>query len=136
MNKKIAVTIGDCNSIGAEIAVKAISSGCVDTKKLILFANYDILKAYNLEFNQQIQFVNIDFDINNLQIGKNSKYGGEFAYKTLEHILLNIDKYNLKSIVTAPVSKEALNLAGYNYSGQTEILQKFIGSETFLTHQD
>ena len=39
MTKKIAVTIGDPNSIGAEIAVKAINSGYVDKSKIILFAN-------------------------------------------------------------------------------------------------
>lgn len=129
MNKKIAITIGDCNSIGAEIAVKAINSGCVDNNKIIFFANYDVLKAYNLKIEKDVDFVNIDFDINNLQIGQDSKYGGEFAFKTLKYILTNLDKYNLKSVVTAPVSKNALNLAGYNYSGQTEILQDFIGNE-------
>ena len=30
----------------------------------------------------------------------------------------------IKAIVTAPVSKNSLNLAGYNFSGQTEILEK------------
>lgn len=127
--KKIAVTIGDPNSIGAEIAIKAINSNCVDTNKVILFANQEILDFYKLKLKNNVEIVNIDFDINKISVGENSKYGGEFAYKTLELILSNIQKYNLKSIVTAPVSKFALNLAGHNYSGQTEILQKFIGNE-------
>ena len=128
-NKKIAITIGDPNSIGAEIAVKAINSGCIDTNKIILFANKNILDFYNLKLECDVEFVEIDFDINNITVGQKSKFGGEFAYKTLEYILTNTNKYNLKSLVTAPVSKYALNLAGYNYSGQTEILQKFIGNE-------
>lgn len=127
--KKIAITIGDPNSIGAEIAVKAINSNCIDSNKIILFGNDDILKFYNLKLDYDVEFVDIDFDINKISPGKNSKYGGAFAYKTLETILKNIEKYNLKSLVTAPVSKYALNLAGYNYSGQTEILQKFIGND-------
>ena len=129
MNKKIAVTIGDPNSIGAEIAIKAINSKCVDLSKIILFANRDVINSYNLKINNDIDFVNIDFDITKLKIGQNDKYGGDFAYRTLEHILTNVEKYTLKSVVTAPVSKYALNLAGYNYSGQTEILQKYLGNE-------
>ena len=31
-----------------------------------------------------------------------------------------------KFIVTAPTSKEAMNLAGHNYTGQTEILEHFL----------
>ena len=45
--KKIAVTIGDPNSIGAEIAVKAINSGCVETNKIILFAS-EIIVMHNI----------------------------------------------------------------------------------------
>ena len=129
MSKKIAVTIGDPNSIGAEIAVKAINSGCIDDKKIILFANQEILNFYNLKLNKNIDFIDINFNIDSLSPGQNTISGGEFSYKTLVHILTNIGKYNLKSIVTAPVSKYALSLAGYNFSGQTEILQSFLGNK-------
>ena len=128
MSKKIAVTIGDPNSIGAEIAVNAINSDIVKKNKIILFANEKILELYNLNLQDGVEIVNIDFDINKINVGHNDKFGGDFAYRTLEHILTNIDNYNLKSLVTAPVSKYALKLAGYNYSGQTEILQKFLGN--------
>lgn len=130
MKKKIAVTIGDANSIGAEVAIKALEFISSNENSFVLYANSDILKAYNLKLPKNIEIEDIAFDIKNLEIGKSTRFSGEFAYKTLETILTTYKEKNIGAIVTAPVSKEALNLAGYNFSGQTEILEKFLSSKS------
>lgn len=54
--------------------------------------------------------------------GKVCKDAGRLAVKAIEKgICLCLDRY-ADAIVTAPINKEAINMAGYKYSGHTELL--------------
>lgn len=130
---KIAITLGDTNGIGAEIIIKALNKMNLSSDNVIIIGNSDIFNFYskklNLKLKQKYEILEIPFDIKHIEIGKNSKYSGEFSYNCLVKACELAKNGKINSIVTAPVSKNALNMAGYNFSGQTEILEKFLGDK-------
>jgi 4-hydroxythreonine-4-phosphate dehydrogenase len=62
------------------------------------------------------------FDISQLQFGKIQSLAGKAAYEYLIHAIDLALAGNIDAIVTAPLSKEAMNLAGFHFDGHTEIL--------------
>ena len=104
---KIAITTGDIKGIGDEITKKALLGLNLPPEE-VLIVGHEVDGRYNT--------IKID-DSNN----------GEFCYKSLEYAANLALENKIASIVTAPVSKFALMEAGYNFSGQTEVLQKLLG---------
>ena len=59
--------------------------------------------------------------------GELAAQGGEAAFRALERGITLSLAGELAGIVTAPLNKEALHLAGHKYDGHTEILGHFCG---------
>lgn len=55
-------------------------------------------------------------------------YGGEVAYAAIAAAVAAAVQGRISAIVTAPISKEGLNLAGHSYSGHTEMLADLAGT--------
>ena len=129
--KKIAVTLGDPNGISPEITIKALNLLDINPKNIILIANKNILNYYEKNFSlalkTQYDILDIPFDIDSITIGKDSAEGGEFAFQALIEACKLVANKEVKSIVTAPISKNAIKKAGHDFAGQTEILEKYIG---------
>lgn len=120
---KIAITTGDPNGIGAEITIKALNRLNIPQDKIILISNKKILDFYGkLDVNYEILEIPFDGEI---EPGKISAECGEFSYKSVKKAC----EINPKAIVTAPVAKNALYLAGHKFNGQTEILQKHLSHD-------
>lgn len=117
---KIAITTGDVNGIGAEITVKALNALDIPEDKIVIITNKKMLNLYpKLNKNYEI----IDVELNGeVEFGKLTKASGEFSFRLLKQAC----ELKPKAIVTAPVSKEALHLAGHKFNGQTEVLQHFL----------
>ena len=62
--------------------------------------------------------------------GEITAEGGEFSFKSLKIACEMAENGEIEAIVTAPVSKEALHLAGYKFNGQTEVLQKYLARDS------
>ncbi len=60
-------------------------------------------------------------DVSRLEYGAVSKTGGEAAFLAVEEAIRLALAGEIHGTVTAPLNKEALNLAGHPYSGHTEI---------------
>lgn len=127
MNKytdKIAITTGDPNGIGAEITIKALNKLDVSPDKFVIVSNRNILDFYGkLKHNYEV--IEIPYDKNKICPGKLSAEAGEFSYRSLEKVC----SISPKAIVTAPVAKYAMHLAGYKYNGQTEVLQQLLAKK-------
>ena len=120
---KIAITTGDFNGIGAEITIKALNFLKPDKDEIVLITNQKILDYYGkLEIPYEI--INVDFN-SDIVPSNITKESGAFSFKSLEKAC----EIRPKAIVTAPVSKEAMHLAGYNFNGQTEVLEKFLAHD-------
>lgn len=121
MKNKIVITTGDVNGIGAEITIKALKS--FNSKNFVVISNRKVLDFYGCE-NLECELVEIPYDAEVVP-GKITAESGEFSFRALELAC----KLKPKAIVTAPVAKEAMHLAGHFFNGQTEVLEHFLARE-------
>ena len=63
-----------------------------------------------------------------IRLGVMSAEGGRLAYLAIEKAVRLAQAGTVAAIVTAPLNKEALNLAGYAYSGHTDMLADLTGA--------
>lgn len=124
---KIAITTGDPNGIGAEITIKALNELDLPQDKIVLISNKDVLDYYG-KLDKKYDIIEIPFDKRDIKVGKVTKEAGEFSFQSL----LKVCEINPKAIVTAPVAKNAMYLAGHNFNGQTEVLQKYLAHDNQL----
>lgn len=118
--KKIAITTGDVNGIGAEITIKALNKLDLPDNRIVLISNKKVLDFYG-KLNHDYEIIEIPYE-GPIEAGKVTAASGEFSYKALKCAC----EIKPQAIVTAPVAKNALYLAGHNYNGQTEVLQYFL----------
>ncbi|HEX9615468.1 MAG TPA: 4-hydroxythreonine-4-phosphate dehydrogenase PdxA [Bacteroidota bacterium] len=139
MKPVIAITIGDFNGIGPEVALKAAIHPSVRSKctpllvgPLNVFQN--TLSALRLKVPLQkaaailqkgtaIPVVDVGDGIwADVEYGKPTKSSGKTAGAAIEAAVGLCISGKVQAMVTAPASKEALNIAGYNFPGQTEMI--------------
>lgn len=123
---KIAITTGDPNGIGAEITIKALNRLDLPVKDIVLISNKKILNYYG-RLDKDYEIIEIPFD-SEIETGKVTAECGEFSFKSVKKVC----EIGAKAIVTAPVAKNSLYLAGHKFNGQTEILQKYLAHDNQL----
>lgn len=148
MKPKIAITIGDFNGIGPEIILKSILHPSVKKNiQPVLIGSVNIFEYYATLFKLDIKFTVVDtqkiptthhtvpvievqkVSPKQLQIGHNAPDAGVCAGAAIERAIKLCMNHDVDAMVTAPVSKEALHYAGYNFPGQTEMLAMLTRSE-------
>jgi len=122
-NDKIAITTGDPNGIGAEITIKTLRSIDLPANKFVILSNRKILDFYG-KLDKDYEIVHIPFEAE-IEPGKVTAAAGEFSYQSLKRVC----EMKPKAIVTAPVAKNSLHLAGHIFNGQTEVLQNFLSHD-------
>lgn len=120
---KIAITTGDPNGIGAEITIKALNKLNLPTDEIVLISNKKILDFYG-KLNRDYEIIEVPYDAK-IEVGKVTKEAGEFSFQSIKLAC----EIGARAIVTAPVAKNALYLAGHKFNGQTEILQKYLAHD-------
>ena len=126
MNKyenKIIITTGDPNGIGAEITIKALNTLNLPSKDIVIISNPKVLNTYGT-LNNHYEVVEIDYK-DKVIPGEVSASAGDFAFRELQKAC----ELKPKFIVTAPTSKDAMNLAGHHFNGQTEVLEHFLAHD-------
>ena len=123
-SNKIAITTGDPNGIGAEITIKALNTLNIPPRDIVIVSNSKVLNAYG-QIQNNYEIIEVDYD-SKVKTGSVTAEAGDFSYRLLETAC----KIKPKFIVTAPISKEAMNLAGHNFSGQTEVLESFLAHDS------
>lgn len=153
MEKKIiGITMGDPASIGPEISAKVLVKpeiyelcnpiivGDSKTMKraLDLIGKEDIMinsvkKVSDAKFQwgtiDVYDMENVDIDI--IQAGKVSREAGEAAFRYVEKVIYLAMAGEIDATVTNAFNKEAINLAGHNYSGHTEIYAKMTNTDKY-----
>jgi 4-hydroxythreonine-4-phosphate dehydrogenase len=144
-----AVTMGDPAGIGPEIALKALGSQSLpDDCGIFIIGDLGVLEhsqrlaapwadLYEMTTPADFQTGSVNV-LNMKQIdaadfvrGKPQAICGNASYNYLiKGIDLCLEK-SINGIITNPISKEALRLAGINYPGHTEILAERTGTSDF-----
>ena len=142
---RIAVTMGDPAGIGPEIIVKGfqtlpVSCQCVvvgdarvlaDAAKrfapgLDIFPVNDVNEA-KFE-NKVLHVLDLDNVGSDLLLGAPSARAGKAAIEYIKRATKLALRDDVDAIVTAPINKEGMHLAGYPFPGHTEFLAKLTGS--------
>lgn len=143
------VTLGDPAGCGPEIIARVISQGLInaDTRLLCVGDTRVLEKAYSV-IGQPARLHPVssvaqatfkpgwldvldlhNVDLNALPIGQVSAQAGQAAY---EYVTTAIDLAmagEVDAVVTSPLNKAALHLAGHHYDGHTEIFAVRTGSK-------
>jgi len=137
---RIGITIGDPAGIGPEIVLKAVVSGGHETADIVLIGSERTLKveAENLDMSWPQLLADksfsvadpgdIDFDVTP---GVESSEGGLASARCIETAVSMWRAGDIDAIATAPISKNALKLAGYKYPGHTEFLAHLTDTQRF-----
>ncbi len=130
---KIAISLGDINGISPEITIKALNLIDIEPEKVVLFGSkviFDYYKTYlGLSLDKNYEIVEIPLQKADITMGKDTKESGEFSFQSLKAAIDYVKQGKAQAIVTAPISKNAINLAGYYFSGQTEILEEYLSHD-------
>jgi len=134
LNKpSIGITIGDPSGIGPEVTLKAISRLTPSQISSILVIG-DGNALSRVAGLRKIKFELIDLkNIRgaNFAFGKISPIFGRCSVEYLEKYLELFKRKSINALVTAPISKEAINLAGFKFPGHTEFLAKKTNTRKF-----
>lgn len=123
---KIAITTGDPNGIGAEITIKALNKLNLPEDKIVIVSNRKILDYYG-KLDKNYEIIEIPYEAE-IEVGKVTREAGEFSFQALKKVC----DIKPRAIVTAPVAKNALHLAGHIYNGQTEVIEKHLAHDNQL----
>lgn len=136
---KIIITSGDPNGIGIEVLLKAFSHIDIDNypENLDFFVagnkstimdyaakikcNFIIEDNFITIENRKIEIIDCCDEVT-IELGKPTYESGKYAARAIEFAVDETISGKFDAVVTMPVSKEALYLAGWKYPGHTEML--------------
>ncbi len=131
----IGITIGDAAGIGPEITLKAISDKTSRAKcRVVLICDAGHMRRLAAKLGVALDDIEI-VDLNNLptefEIGVDAAVTGKAS---AEYIVKAVELWRegkIDAICTAPISKKAIALGGYNYPGHTEFIAELTNTGDF-----
>ncbi len=147
MNKTFIFTCGDINGIGPEIVIKSLNRIAGKRgKKFILICPGNVFREISSVIKPSFSFTSVNnisavgsgkvvlLDTGTFKIntGRPTSASGKAAYLSLEIAADLLKKKSAHALITAPISKEALNGAGYHYPGHTEMLAGWFDVQKFV----
>lgn len=132
--KKVAISIGDLNGVGLEIALRSheqISQWCEPfyciSPKMLFWG------AALLGLEVPDSFKTIDTkDSFEISPGIATKNSGKASYASFTKALELVQKKQADALVTLPINKEAWNLAKIPYKGHTDALADLLKEEAIM----
>ncbi|CAN5252203.1 4-hydroxythreonine-4-phosphate dehydrogenase PdxA [soil metagenome] len=149
MKPIIAISMGDPGGIGPEIILKTLFETGTDSSVPVIFGNETVFRYYADILDQSVDLnviksaveaeadkINLidctEFSKEDIKPGTLHAINGRAVMESIEAGIEACLSGEAKAIVTAPISKEAINLAGYNVPGHTEFLAEKTGTENVL----
>lgn len=146
---RLVFTCGDINGIGPEICVKTFNRIYKPGKRSIIFLcpqnvflqtikknkprfQYQIISNYSFEIIDKNKITVIDTGYAEQTFSKPSKISGQVAFNAIVDGVKLVQSGFADAIVTAPISKQAFQLAGINFPGHTELLAKLSKTKKYL----
>ncbi len=133
---RIGITMGDAAGIGAEIILKALADE--NFRKIcqpLIIGDGAFVQKTAKDLGLEFDFAEGDeisadqtaiYDLKNLtdeiKIGENSAVTGKASAEYIETAVKLWREKKIDAIATAPISKKAINLGGYDFPGHTEFL--------------
>lgn len=119
---KVGITCGDINGIGPEIVIKSIKQAKSDFKfYLIGPKNIFLNQISKIKLDDFSKFEFVDTGKATALIGAPSQSSGKSSLSAISESIKLWDEQVIDVIVTAPISKEAIQRAGSKFPGHTEM---------------
>ena len=145
---RVGITMGDAAGIGAEIILKALTDTTLNETCLpVVIGDGAFLRKTAQSLRIKFEFVDAGkefsarpnriavYDLHNLKdeimVGEDAAPTGRAAAEYIEAAVNLWREKKIDAIATAPISKKAIVLGGYNYPGHTEFLAELTGTEEF-----
>lgn len=138
MTPKLVISIGDINGIGPEVILKSMLDHDYSVSVPIILSPFEVVGYYSdtlnisLDINYCSSFddislgrINVLWDdafSSEIKPGKMTSDSGAVAMKSIENCIELVKNGDAHALVTGPISKKSVNLAGYNIPGHTEFL--------------
>ena len=142
---RLGITQGDTNGIGYEVILKTFSnSAMLELCTPVIYGSSKTMnyhrKAVGVQAFQTNNVKSVDYLKENLpnvvevcpdevkvELGKADKQAGKAAFQALEAAITDLKNGKIDAIVTAPISKENIQSAEFNFPGHTEYLEASVG---------
>ncbi|MEM0157433.1 MAG: 4-hydroxythreonine-4-phosphate dehydrogenase PdxA [Thermoplasmataceae archaeon] len=134
---RVAVTMGDPAGIGPEIVAKAVLKLKHDANNLVIVGNRKIFMEaadhLGLDRNALMNLEIADVESGNIEKGKPSQRSGKVALESIAKSVEMCRAGDAQAICTAPISKEAIRMAGSPYIDHTEMLGHMTSTSKVVT---
>jgi len=127
----VVFSMGDPHGIGPEVLLKALHSSLGQRRiRPVIFGapqylhqlRRDLALSSELDHLEMVSVSDYDYPP---EWGRVAAQAGRFALDCLKAAVAHCQEENLPLLVTAPVNKKALHLAGSSMTGQTELVASF-----------
>jgi 4-hydroxythreonine-4-phosphate dehydrogenase len=147
---KVGITVGDINGIGLEVIIKALansdvyanstpiiygSSKAISFHKKALEDNdfkYLVIKDATEAKPKRLNLINCWNEEVKIVLGEKNANGGTYALKSLEAAVQDLQENKIDTLVTAPINKDCVRDAGFEFPGHTEYLANKSQAEDVL----
>lgn len=153
MNKniRVGITHGDINGISYEVIIKALADERMrEICTPVLFGSAKLIGYYRkvlgideVQFTQidnaslardgHLNLVNISQEEFKVDLGIPTQESGRAAMLALDQACEALRNGEIDVLVTAPISKQAMQMAGFGFPGHTEYLQEKLGDGSKAT---
>lgn len=143
---RVGITHGDINGVSYEVILKAVGEeGITELFTPVIFGIHSVAeKAKGMLENQNLK-INVIKDLSQikdgvvnliepkgpspeLHPGEMRKDAGKSAVEALEEAVIGLKNGEIDVLVTAPISKEAVQSESFKFPGHTEFLSERIGN--------
>jgi len=148
---RVAITMGDPAGVGPEVVLKALGNLDVYRKCIPIVIGdraplEDALKFCDLpmKLNEikkvedakgnfgEIDFMNLDIvTYGSWEYKKNSSLCGKASFEYVIQAIKLAMEGKVQAVITAPINKKSLRMAGLNYDGHTEIFADYTNTKDF-----
>ena len=147
---RIGLTSGDPNGIGIETILSVFSDERMLEKitpilyatKDVVVKNLEVLGLKNLDWAEidsaedaligRLNVVELGLPEFDLQLGVKTTEAGSYALNSLEKSVDDLASSKIDVLVTAPINKDTIRQAGFNFPGHTEYLAHIANSDDVL----
>ena len=134
IKKKIAISVGDLNGVGIEIALKAheevskLSHPIYCINKELLHQAVQLL-GVKIPTDFTLSEVNGDFHI---KAGLVDAQSGRYSYESFIHAIKLCETNRADAVVTMPIHKEAWMKTGLEFKGHTDLLRHYFNKDAIM----
>jgi 4-hydroxythreonine-4-phosphate dehydrogenase len=147
---KVGITVGDINGIGIEVILKALNDPNAYANSIpIIYGSSKVISAHKKAINlpdfqylvikdvseakpKKVNLINCWEEDVQVVLGEKNANGGVYALKSLEAAVADLKDQKIDVLVTAPINKDCVRDAGFEFPGHTEYLANISGTNEVL----